>query len=255
MHKHTFISYIELGDTMKIFSIRNNRYNNYNFVSKAYHDKKIEGILLDIVMTRDNQIIIFPEETNTELGLKDIQKQTLKEIKNSEIEPLENYLSLLTDFNKRIILNIIPLNQPIITDYNAEIIFQQNLFYVTQILNIVKQYPKHNINLMSTNLNLLTILQKEAKNYPLAWYILTDNTNYIDLNIYIFNSAMLNDAILAQQLDNQKEIMVYVLNSNCINNVFNFFKDKDKNPIKKRIFDEISVITHYPDIFVNSYYP
>ena len=65
---------------------------------------------------------------------------------------------------------------------------------------------------------------------------------------------MLNDAILAQQLDNQKEIMVYVLNSNCINNVLNFFKDKDKNPIKKRIFNEISVITYYPDIFINTYY-
>ena len=98
------------------------------------------------------------------------------------------------------------------------------------------------------------MLQKEAKDYQLAWYILTNNTNYIDLNIYIFNSAMLNDAILAQQLDNQKEIMVYVLNSNCINNVLNFFKDKDKNPIKKRIFNEISVITYYPDIFINTYY-
>ena len=107
---------------------------------------------------------------------------------------------------------------------------------------------------MSTNLSLLTMLQKEAKDYQLAWYILTNNTNYIDLNIYIFNSAMLNDAILAQQLDNQKEIMVYVLNSNCINNVLNFFKDKDKNPIKKRIFNEISVITYYPDIFINTYY-
>lgn len=240
---------------MKIFSIRNNSYNNYNFVSKAYHDTKIEGILLDVVMTRDNQIIIFPEETNANIVLKDIQSQTLKEIKNSEIEPLETYLNLLTNFNKRIILNIIPLNQPITTDYNAEILYQQNLFYITQIINIIKRYPNHNINLMSTNLNLLTMLQKEAKDYQLAWYILTDNTNYIDLNIYIFNSAMLNDAILAQQLDNQKEIMVYVLNSNCINNVLNFFKDKDKNPIKKRIFNEISVITYYPDIFINTYYP
>ena len=76
---------------MKIFSIRNNSYNNYNFVSKAYHDTKIEGILLDVVMTRDNQIIIFPEETNANIVLKDIQSQTLKEIKNSEIEPLETY--------------------------------------------------------------------------------------------------------------------------------------------------------------------
>ena len=72
--------------------------------------------------------------------------------------------------------------------------------------------------------------------------------------LFITSLTSCSTAQGTEALDNQKEIMVYVLNSNCINNVLNFFKDKDKNPIKKRIFNEISVITYYPDIFINTYY-
>ena len=64
---------------------------------------------------------------------------------------------------------------------------------------------------------------------------------------------MLNEKVLLQQLDNKKEIMAYTTDSDSINSFMNFFKDIDKDKNRKRIFDNISVITYYPDIFINSY--
>lgn len=252
-HKDSLLSYIKLGDAMKVFSLKNNRYNNSNFIAKVYHDPKVEGLVLDVIMTRDNRIIVFPEATTTTVGLESVQKKTLKEIKDSEIELLETYLKELIDFKKRIILNIIPMEQPILTDYTAETIYKQNEFYINQILEIVTRYKECVVSMISISPALLTILKSKKLDYNLGWVILSENTNYIDLGMYIFISSMLDATVLMQQLDNKKEIFVYAVDAYSIDNVLNFFKGREKNPIKQKIFDEISIITYYPDIFNNAY--
>jgi len=238
---------------MKIFSLKNNSYNNYGFIETVYNNKNVEGLVLDIIMTKDHKIIVFPQATTTSIGLESVQKKTLKEIKDSEIELLETYLKQLTNFKKRIILNIIPMEQPILTDYTAETIFKQNDFYINQILDIVTKYKECVVSMMSVSPSLLKILKSKKLNYKLGWVIVSENTNYIDTDMYIFASAMLDNAVLMQQIDNKKEIMVYAVDGYSINNVLNFFKSKEKSTIKKKIFNEIAIITYYPDIFTNTY--
>ncbi len=238
---------------MKIFSLKNNQYNNSSFIETVYNDKNVEGLVLDIIMTLDHKIIVFPESTSTSVGLESVQKKTLKEIKDSEIELLETYLKQLTNFKKRIILNIIPMEQPILTDYTAESIYKQNCFYIDQILEIVTRYKECVVSMMSISTSLLNILKSKKLDYKLGWVIATENTNYIDLDMYIFASSVLDNAVLMQQIDHNKEIMVYAVDGYSINNVLNFFKSREKSSIKKKIFSEIFVITYYPDIFTNTY--
>lgn len=238
---------------MKIFSLKNNQYNNSSFIETVYNNPYVEGLVLDIIMTKDNKIIVFPEATTTEIGLESVQKKTLKEIKDSEIELLETYLKQLINFKKRVILNIIPMEQPILTDYTAETIYKQNNFYIDQILEIVTRYKECVVSMMSISSALLTILKSKKMDYKLGWVIVTENTNYIDLDMYIFASSMLDNAVLMQQIDNKKEIMVYAVDGYSINNVLNFFRSKEKSSIKKKIFNEICIITYYPDIFTNTY--
>ena len=145
------------------------------------------------------------------------------------------------------------MEQPNLTDYTAETIFKQNDFYINQILDIVIKYKECVVSLMSVSPSLLKILKSKKLNYKLGWVIVSENTNYIDTDMYIFASAMLDNAVLMQQIDNKKEIMVYAVDGYSINNVLNFFKSKEKSTIKKKIFNEIAIITYYPDIFTNTY--
>lgn len=240
---------------MKIFSLKNNQYDNSGFIETVYNNQYVEGLVLDVIMTKDNKIIVFPESTSTSVGLASVQKKTLKEIKDSEIQLLETYLQQLTHFKKRIILDIIPMDQPILTDYTAESIFKQNCFYIDQILNVVTRYKECVVSMMSVSPALLSILKSKKLDYKLGWVIVSENTNYIDTDMYIFASAMLDNAVLMQQIDHKKEIMVYAVDGYSISNVLNFFKSKEKSSIKKKIFDEIFIITYYPDIFTNAYLP
>ena len=145
------------------------------------------------------------------------------------------------------------MEQPILTDYTAESIYKQNEFYINKILDIVIRYKECIVSMMSVSPALLQILKEKKLGYKLGWVIISENTNYIDTDMYIFASAMLNNAVLMQQIDNKKEIMVYAVDGYSINNVLNFFKSKEKSSTKKKIFDEIAIITYYPDIFTNTY--
>lgn len=238
---------------MNIISHKNNRYNNEDFFTKAYTDGNIDGVVLDVTKTSNGKIVVFESPTSTVTEINSIQNNTLEQIKSSEIKPLERFLSNMAEFKKRILINVLPLDLPYLSESTVADIVKINTDYINEIFDVINKFPDLTICVFSCNQILITLIKNSKKPCNLGWLINQAGASYMDLEIYIFQSYMLNEKVLLQQLDNKKEIMAYTTDSDSINSFMNFFKDTDKNEFRKRIFDNISVITYYPDIFINSY--
>ena len=238
---------------MNIISRKTSKNDSNDFITKAYNDPNISGITLDITMTSDEKIVIFEGPASFVAEVESIQKQTLEQIKDSETMLLETYLTKLKGFNKRIMLNIFPLELPYLSDETVQYIVNRTNNYIDKLLEVIDKYPQLNIVLFTYNQILITLLKNRNTKYKIGWLINQTGSSYIDLDIYIFQTYLLNQAVLLQQIDEKKEIMAYITDSDSINSFMNFFKDKNNDLKKARIFEDISVITYYPDIFINSY--
>ncbi len=238
---------------MNILSHKNNRYNNFDFFSKAYSDSDIHGVVLDITRTANGKIVVFENPTNTITEINAIQHSTLSQINSSEIKPLDVYLEGLKDFNKEIMLNVLPLDLPYLTESTVSDIVKINTEYINEIFTILNKFPEISVCLFSSNQILITLIKSKKYSCNLGWLIEQSGDNYIDLEFYVFPCYMLNEKVLIQQLENNKKVMVNVIDSSGIDILMNFFKDISSCPSKKKIFDNIFVITYYPDIFINTY--
>lgn len=140
---------------------------------------------------------------------------------NGEFIELNTYLQKLSEFKKRIILNIIPIDN---TSTDIISIQKENKNYVNRIKEIVSNYNDLNFWYASTSTRMLYFLEQFFKNNCCGYY-LSDDLNYVDTCFYIFPKNKYNQEIITQQLVMGKYIYLLAKDSEELTFYINNIKD------------------------------
>lgn len=102
--------------------------------------------------------------------------------------------------------------------------------------------------LHSDSRSLLEIIKKEKIDTKLGFQIVGFDLNYIDVDYYVFTTDMLNLPLIKQQIDLNKEVMIYIENEYDVSYLYDLFKGKEKNDLSIFISNHINLIGKYPAI-------
>lgn len=207
----------------------------------------IDGASLEVVLTKDKiplVITTYPSTDITSQVIKAIQNTNLEDITDYDILTLNDALQKLNNLPILVLINFIPLPT---TPYaqNIEIINKVNREQVEIIYNIIDKYPNLNIYLASLNHNIIFHIKERNKKNKTGVILTPYETNYIDVDFYIFSPEMLSLPILSQQISFNKEIMISSRSSEDMMNINNFF-NKINNIDKQKILNYVFFISDYP---------
>ena len=96
---------------MKIIAHKSNLYNNKTFIESVNNIEGLTGVMLDIVMTKDKQVLVFSPVTTNKITINTIQNNNLEELTYYDILTLDDAINMLNNFKGKIIINLLPLNE------------------------------------------------------------------------------------------------------------------------------------------------
>ena len=73
--------------------------------------------------------------------------------------------------------------------------------------------------------------------------------NYIDADFYVFGTGLLSDEIFNQQLEQNKEVILYLGTANDLSTTYEFFRGEKSTALANSIFDKILFLNDYPELF------
>ena len=87
------------------------KYNMQDFFNKVIDLDFVDGISMNVGVTKDDEIVIFNLSSGNDELVKSIYSNTYTELKNLELVMLEDVLNYLNNikYKGRVMLNIIPL--------------------------------------------------------------------------------------------------------------------------------------------------
>ena len=233
---------------MKIITYKNNLITYENFLKKAQESNYIDGLIIPITMTKDMEIVVFDDQITGTQRTEILQNNTFNELQNSAIIKLEDFLNKISNFSKRIIINAYPLYQVILSNETIQYINEQNINYVNKINNIIKKFPNLKISLCTFSQPLLQFIKRIIPTKKKGLIIIQDDLNYMDVDFYIIAPIMLDAIIINEQLQKGKEIMISSFSSNDLAIIDDYFNNKPNN-IKNILFNKLTFISAFPDIF------
>lgn len=240
---------------MQIIARKSNLYNNREFMERILQEiDAVQGIMLDVVMTKDKKILVFSPVTSNQTTINTIQNSDLAEISFLDVFLLEDALKMNLSGQQKFILNLLPLNEAVLIQ-NLPKMVEENQEYVRVVLDIIKQYPMLNISLCSPSYNLLYAMKRLITERKLGVVLDINNSTYIDVDFYIFSVEMLDQKIFQEQLSLGKEVMLSLDSGDEITRFLFSIRDQ-KIPLE--LLEQIQYISSYPAIlymiFENDYF-
>ena len=240
---------------MQIIARKSNLYNKREFMERILQESDaVQGIMLDVVMTKAKKILVFSPVTSNQTTINTIQNSDLKEISFLDVFLLEDALKMNLSGQQKFILNLLPLNEAVLIQ-NLPKMVEENQEYVRVVLDIIKQYPMLNISLCSPSYNLLYAMKRLITERKLGVVLDINNSTYIDVDFYIFSVEMLDQKIFQEQLALGKEVMLSLDSGDEITRFLFSIRDQ-KIPLE--LLEQIQYISSYPAIlymiFENDYF-
>lgn len=234
---------------MKIIARKNNLYDIQQFQHMVSDCDYIGAVGVDVVMTKDQQIVVFTPVIDNVASVVTLQNSTLEQVKSNDIITLRQFFQSYRGRHIEIFINIIPFSDVVPTSENIKQINDLYWNYVEQVVSIVSEFPDIKTYLYSINRRVITYLSQQKKNYKVGIYLSPDDASFLDVDFYLFSPDMLNMNILNQQMNLKKEIVLLMLNCEQTQQVFQFFQQsKMADDGKKTIFDSSFFLTNYPSI-------
>lgn len=232
---------------MMIIAHKSNLYNNKNFVESVNQLEGLAGIMLDVVMTKDKQVLVFSRVTTNKITINTIQNNNLNEISYYDILTLEDALTMLENFKGKIIINLLPLNEALlIEDYQK--VVDNNLRYTEVVKTTTDKFVHANIYICSSSYNLLYQIIRVFPNDKHGVILDENSGSYIDVDFYIFVPNMLDEKIMSEQLSLKKEVMIMMEDCDDLSIVLSFLEDNRNNK------ENYQYITNHAKIFYYSTY-
>lgn len=217
---------------IKVLAHRGNHDSKYNQNTKdalisALECHYIDGVELDVRMTKDKKIVIIhdPLINNVSDGAGIVKDMTLKQLSKYNFGTKENpcKISLLNDF-----FNQIDTDKIIMIEIKEE--QEGKLTIADKVMDIVNQYPNLKIYICSFNYGIMKYLNSKY-HYQYGLLVgLSLNENKLQNHFY-FNIISPNHL---DKIDKRKETFVWTINS--------------EEEFKKIKVDNVCIITDYPQL-------
>lgn len=230
---------------MSIIVRRNNLESPVSFLNNVNDSDYIDGILLEVTMTKDRVIVIYNSTDTPGVTLDRIQNSNFEDLDKTSVEKLDTILKLLEGWKKMIVIRISSLLSPILSDQTLLEYQEKNSSYINLINEIIMKYPTLNTSLQSTNTHLIFYLKRIVKNSPIGLELIDENDNYVDVDYYIFPTTLLDYNVIKQQLNLNKGVMITIKISDDLVLLYIFL---DKYPELLNDKYRIMFITNYPKL-------
>lgn len=237
---------------MRILANKTDLYNNIDFLQKSTEENKnLDGVGFNVAITKDNQFVIFSPVSNNQTTIQTITSKNLKELESLDLLTLNDTLSFYQGKKSKlkIFLNLLPSTIPITSEESLMTLKNINENYAKYLLEILRPYQNLNLYLGSVNASLIQLLKVENSSWKLGIVLFGGNMNYIDTDFYVFGTGLLSDEIFSQQLELNKEVMLYLGNANDLSVTYEFFKGEKSTALAHSIFEKILFLNDYPDLF------
>lgn len=237
---------------LKILANKTNLYNNTEFLQKtAKKINYLEGVGFNIAITKDNQFVVFSPISNNEATVQTINNKNLKELTHLDLLTLNDILIFYQErkTTNKIFLNLLPSAITITSEESLEALKNNNENYIKYLLKTLEPYKDLNLYLGSINTTLVKLLTEQNIPWKKGIVLFGGNLNYMDVDFYVFGTEILNAEIFSQQLRLNKEVIVYVGDANDLSITYEFFKGETSTALANSIFNDITFLNDYPDLF------
>ena len=241
--------------------------NSWEAINICNDYKSIDGIEIDISMTKDKRIVILHTNQygyNFNLN-KPVSEYTLNELKNKRFKVDTNYIiknilflskkDKMNDIVKKRSLNLFRKWTTIITldellsnyNFNKQMIidvkFQSNNnAMIDELFNQLSKIDCTNIIIQSTDYDSLKTMKNINPN--LKYQLVISNTNQLkhldsEINMFAIKASLLDYETIEKLIKNDKSVAVWTINN-----------EHNLNKIINNIgiyWDDVAYITDYPD--------
>ena len=235
---------------MKIIAGQTNSSNTDKFRTNVIEKDYINGMTLNVALTKDNKILTYNIPTSDDAIINTIENSTLAELYNYELELLDDALKDLSQRNmiKDIYINIAPFRVGILSNENIKQISERMNLYIDDIKQIIDRYPNLKIHLHSINKSLITIMKQKIKTHPIGSVVFNRDADFIDVDYYVVTMNAFDDAIIDLLLRNKKDILLYVYSDYYISYVYDHYLGEKSTPYLREVLTKIKIITNFPGI-------
>ncbi len=240
---------------MNLIIQKNINYNIQDFFNKVINLDYIDGVSLNVCVTKDDEIVVFNLTSGNDELVKSIYKNTYNELKNLELVKLEEIINYLNQikYKPKTMLNLIPIEYKCVTEEESKALYNRINKYANNLENIFKNKDNLNLYLHSTSRSLINILNKKKIKCHLGYAITTTDLSYIDVSYFVFSYEMINLVLIKQELEKKKKIFLYVGSAYEISSVFDYLKGDKMTDLAKEIYDLIYIMGDYPELLKKTF--
>ncbi len=220
----------------------------YEFLNKSLNNEYIDGINIDVVMTRDERVVYFTSVNTTITEISQIQENNYSTIKQEQFLTLKELLEYIKDSEKSILINILSVYN--LNEYNLKEINRKNKQFIANILKDIELYSNKKFYLYSENNAIVKLLQSikiKRKNIVMGLSVSEQNLNFQDVDFYVIRPNMISQEIIDVLFIREKEVMVNLID----NNDFIITLDSitsHKLELLKTKYKSLYLINRYPEI-------
>lgn len=242
---------------MKIVVQKNSKYVLPEFFSKVINYDYVAGIALNVVKTKDNVLVVINLSGQETSYVKTVYANNFVSLKGFEVVPLMEVIKYLKRINykKKIFLDIIPYQPIKLTEEQNILLKEEYEEYARNLKEIVDSNLGLDIYIHSVSRTLINIIRNENMQAKFGFAIVGFDLNYIDVDYYVFTVEMLNFPLMKQELDNNKEIMIYVGTDYELSYLYDISRGDKKTSLTEEIFKSAYIMGNYPEILKTTFLP
>lgn len=239
---------------MKLIVQKNAKYTLKEFFTEIINYDYLDGIALNVIKTKDNVLIVINLSSQSSSFVKTISSNEFVNLKGFEMIPLLEVIRYLEkiDYKKKVILDIIPYQPIKLTEEENKLLVEEYKEYARNLKELTKN-SNLDIYIHSISRALVNFIKHDDIKAKLGFAFVGFDLNYIDVDYYLFTVDMLNFPLMKQQLDNNKEIIVYVGTEYELSYLFDISKGKKKTKLTDEVFKNTYLMGDYPEILKTTF--
>lgn len=220
----------------------------YEFLNKSLNNEYIDGINIDVVMTRDERVVYFTSVNTTITEISQIQENNYSTIKQEQFLTLKELLEYIKDSEKSILINILSVYN--LNEYNLKEINRKNKQFIVNILKDIELYSNKKFYLYSENNAIVKLLQSikiKRKNIVMGLSVSEQNLNFQDVDFYVIRPNMISQEIIDVLFNREKEVMVNLIDNNDLIITLDSITPHKLELLKSK-YKSLYLINRYPEI-------
>ncbi len=231
------------------------KYNIQEFFNNVVNLEFIDGISLNVGVTKDDKIVIFNLTSGNDELVKSIFSNTYNQLKNLEMVMLDDVLSYLnnTNYKGKVMLNIIPLEHKCVTEEETKALMEKINLFLDNLEAMLKGKENLDLFIHSASRNLVTLFKNKGLKAKIGFAVTTTDLNYIDVEYYVFAYEMINLILIKQEVNLNKEVFLYLGSAYEMSSIFDYLRGSKATDLAKELYNKLNLIGDYPDIMKKTF--